>query len=313
MDGPTEAAQLVLLGGEVRTCLLPTAAALPRRAVVDLLRLRLDEPVRVSRRPNLYVASPARLTGVDCALPTDDGSRVRGIGTVLSCASVTEGHVMQVNAYTGVTAAGPDARRPWGHYLTRPGVIEPLGKLPERATARGFLTGSRDTELDPGLLAEALLAEVLRQLLPDRAPPLRAPRTRLRWVALRAVEADRPRLERFTLEENGLRTVELRLPDGSVPGDVAAFCADLALHDWLLTALIRLLEDHPPGPRPDSSGAVLRAAVDHLLHLWMPGARVAAPLSGLWEVLERTPGFTRQWQSLAQRVGDRAPRTRPSP
>lgn len=313
MDGPTEAAQVALLGGEVRTRLLPTARALRPAEAAELLRLRLDEPVRVSRRPNLHVVSPPRLTGVDCALPTDDGSKVRGIGTVISCASVTEGHVLQVNAYTGVTAAGPDARRPWGHYLSRPGVTEPLGKLPEPATARGFLAGSRETGLDPGLLAESLLTEVLRHPLPEPAEPLPAPRTRLRWVALRAAEADRPRLERFTLEEDGLRTVELRLPDGAVPGEVAAFCADLALHDWLLTTLIQLLDDHPPGA---PAGTVLHAAVDHLLHLWMPGARVAAPLAGLWEVLERTPGFTRQWQSLAQRVRDRAarpPRGRPSP
>src|SRR5690606_17155470 len=138
---------------------LPTARALRPSEAAELLRLRLDEPVRVSRRPNLHVVSPPRLTGVDCALPTDDGSKVRGIGTVISCASVTEGHVLQVNAYTGVTAAGPDARRPWGHYLSRPGVTEPLGKLPEPATARGFLAGSRETGLDPGLLAESLLTE----------------------------------------------------------------------------------------------------------------------------------------------------------
>src|SRR5690606_28431302 len=188
-----------------------------------------------------------------------------------------------------------------------------LGKLPEPATARGFLAGSRETGLDPGLLAEPLLTEVLRQPLPEPGEALPAPRTRLRWVALRAAEADRPRLERLTLEEDGLRTVELRLPDGAVPREVAAFCADLALHDWLLTTLIQLLDGHPADA---PAGTVLHAAVDHLLHLWMPGARVAAPLAGLWEVLERTPGFTRQWQTLAQRVRDRAarpPRGRPSP
>ncbi|CAL9545390.1 hypothetical protein SUDANB176_04331 [Streptomyces sp. enrichment culture] len=316
MNVPTEAAQVVLLGGEVRTCLLPTSRALHRTDVADLLRLRLDERVRVSERPNLYALSPPRLTGVDCALPTDDGTKVRAVGTVVSYASVTEGRVAQVNAYTGVPAAGPDGRRPWAHYLTRPGVVEPLGKLPERAVAQGFLAGSRGAVLDTGLIAEALLTEVLRHPLPDRRAPLRAPRTRLRWMALRAVDADGPRLEHFTLDEDGLRTVELRLPDGVEPRDVAAFCEDLALHDWLLTTLIRLWEDHPPGARPDTAGAVLRSAVDHLLHLWMPGARVGARLAPLWEVLERTPGFTRQWQSLSQRVRDRAPhvpRCRPSP
>ena len=48
----------------------------------------------------------------------------------------------------------------------------------------------------------------------------------------------------------------------------------------------------------------LRPAVDHLLHLWMPYAHVDCSLLHLWDVLERDPGFTRQWQNLVQRIRD---------
>lgn len=49
---------------------------------------------------------------------------------------------------------------------------------------------------------------------------------------------------------------------------------------------------------------VLRPAVDHLLHLWMPRARVAQDLAPLWDALEERPGFSRQWHNLVQRVRD---------
>lgn len=309
MGVPAEAADMVLLGGEVRTRLLPTARPLRAAETARLLELRPDEPVHVSARPNAHALSPPRPVGVDCALPTPDGTRVRAVGTVLSQASVTGGRVVQAHARTGATAAGPDGRRPWGHYLTRPGVVEPLGKLPEGAVARGFLAGGGPGELDLGLIAQRLLTEVLRHPLPDRQEPLPTPRTRLRWVALWAADAEAPRLERFTIEGDELRTARLRLPYDAPPDAVAAFCADLALHDWLLTTLIAVLEEHPPGAPPEAgSGRVLRWVVDQLLHLWMPGVRLDERLAPLWHALERTPGFTCQWQALAQHVRDRTPR-----
>jgi hypothetical protein len=36
----------------------------------------------------------------------------------------------------------------------------------------------------------------------------------------------------------------------------------------------------------------------------MPSARVDDLLSPFWESLDRRPGFTRQWQSLVDRVRD---------
>jgi hypothetical protein len=125
-----------------------------------------------------------------------------------------------------------------------------------------------------------------------------------------------PSIERFTLAEDELRTVRLRVPPGTPCADLAGLCDDLALHDWLLTTLVGLLDGISLGARtapvrarpgaPDRPTVVraLRPAVDHLLHLWMPRARVARELVPLWDVLEERPGFTRQWQALVQRIRD---------
>ena len=300
-----QSARPVLACGEVRTCLLPSFQALDGRAAAQLLRLRADEHVRVSERPNLYVLSPEVLTGVDCRLPTSNGAKVRAVGTVAARAVLTEGRLLQSTAYFGAPAAGPDARRPWGHYLVRPGVVEPFGKLPEQATAQGVLKGAARGELDLGVIAEGLLARLLRHPLLDRRPPFKSRRTQLRWVARRAPEGEPASLERFVLAEDGLRTVELRLPD-EVPAHAAAgLCEDLALHDWLLTTVVHMLDSSRLGAADGPSAVLaLRPAVDHLLHLWMPCAHVDPALVHLWEPLERAPGFTRQWQTLVQRIRD---------
>ncbi|MER5447242.1 SCO2521 family protein [Streptomyces sp. NPDC002766] len=291
--------------GEVRTCLLPSFQALDGRAAAGLLRLRADEHVRVSERPNLYALSPETLTGVDCRLPTANGTKVRAVGTVAARAALTEGRLLQATAYFGVPATGPDTRRPWGHYLVRPGVVEPFGRLPEQSTAQGVLEGAGRGELDLGAIAEALLARLLRHPLLDRKVPFKSRRTHLRWVASRVPEGERAELTRFTLAEDGLRTVELRLPENTPLAAAAGLCEDLALHDWLLTTVVHMLESSRLAAA-DGPAAVqaLRPAVDHLLHLWMPHARVDRSLVHLWEALEREPGFTRQWQNQVQRIRD---------
>ena len=48
----------------------------------------------------------------------------------------------------------------------------------------------------------------------------------------------------------------------------------------------------------------LRPAIDHLLHLWMPGARGGEISGAVWAGLDRRPGFDRQWQSLVHRIRD---------
>jgi hypothetical protein len=305
MAAPGRSARLVLACGEVRTTLLPSFQSLDGRASAQLLRLRADEHVRVSERPTMYALSPAVLTGVDCRLPTANGTKVRGVGTVAARAALVEGRVLQATAYFSTPATGPDMRRPWGQYLVRPGVVEPFGKLPEQATAQGVLKGAERGELDLGMIAEALLTRLLRHPLLDRKPPFKSRRTLLRWVARRAPEGERASLERFTLAPDGLRTVELRLPDEVPAAAAAGLCEDLALHDWLLTTVQHMLDSSRLSAADGPSAVLaLRPAVDHLLHLWMPRAHVDPSLGHLWDVLEHKPGFSRQWENLRQRIRD---------
>ncbi|MDQ0387899.1 hypothetical protein J2S54_004719 [Streptomyces sp. DSM 42143] len=304
----TRTPRAVLACGEIRTCLLPAGQALDIRAAAQLLALRADERVLTSERPGLYARSPDTLTGVDCPLPSANGARVRAVGTVAARAALTEGRVLQTSARFHLPATGPDQRRPWGEYLVRPGVVEPLGKLPHEAVAQGVLGGGRTGDLDAGLIAEGLLNRLLRHPLLDQCPPFRSRPTRLRWAALPAAAGEGPRLERFTLAEDELRTVRLRVPEDTPAAGLAALCEDLALHDWLLTTVVRMLDGVRLGTgAARDTGAVvrtLRPAVDHLLHLWMPRARVSPELAPLWDPLEGRPGFTRQWRNLVQRIRD---------
>jgi hypothetical protein len=298
-------ARPVLACGEVRTCLLPSFQALDGRAAAQLLRLRADEHVRVSERPTMYALSPAVLTGVDCRLPTSNGAKVRAVGTVAARAALTEGRLLQATAYFGAPPAGPDTRRPWGHYLVRPGLVEPFGRLPEQATAEGVLSGPGRGELDLGMIAEGLLTRLIRHPLLDRKPPFKSRRTHLRWVARRVSEGEPAALRSFTLAEGGLRTVELLLPEEVPAAAAAGLCEDLALHDWLLTTVQHMLDDSRLGAVDGPSAVLaLRPAVDHLLHLWMPRAHVDPALGHLWDVLEEKPGFSRQWENLRQRIRD---------
>ncbi|MGV9555066.1 SCO2521 family protein [Streptomyces sp. NPDC003522] len=305
MSGPQESTEPVLACGEVRTCLLPTREAVDERAAGELLRLRADERVRLSRRPNRHAVSPDVLTGVDCRLPTAGGARVRAVGTVTARAALVEGRVLQAAAHFSVPADGPDRRQPWGYYLVRPGVLVPVGKLSAPTVAEGFLTGHRQDELDVGSIAESLLARISRQhRLLDHDTPLNTTDTSLRWAALPAADGEAA-APRFTVADDGRRVVELRLPRGTPPAAAAALCEDLALHDWLLTTVADKLDGLRLGSDDDRAALkVLRPLVDHLLHLWMPQARVDRGLNALWQALEETPGFSRQWTSLAQRIRD---------
>ncbi|WP_225836924.1 SCO2521 family protein [Streptomyces sp. NK08204] len=308
MAPQTRPAGPALMCGEVRTCLLPTRDAVGARIAERLLQLRPDERVRLSRRPNLHALSPEVLTGVDCRLPTASGAKVRAIGTVAARAALTEGRVLQATAYFSAPATGPDRRRPWGYYLVRPGVLVPLGRLPREAVAQGFLDDPHAPELlDVGSVAEGLLARISRQhRLLDHDPPLRTSGTRLRWAALAAPAGTPAHLVSFTVDdEDSLRTAELRVPEDTAPDAVAGLCEDLALHDWLLTTVGHKLDGLPLGPA-NGAGALktLGPLVEHLLHVWMPRARVDPALGPLWQTLEQRPGFTRQWQNLVQRLRD---------
>ncbi|MFJ1603884.1 SCO2521 family protein [Streptomyces sp. NPDC088253] len=305
MGSPMDTTHAVLACGEVRTCLLPSFQPLDTRAAAHFLQLRSDERVLVSERPQVYALSPDTLTGVDCRLPAANGAKVRAVGTVVARAALTEGRVLQATAYFRAPAAGADQRQPWGHYLVRPGVLEPFGKLPEQAVARGILREPQKGELHLGLIAEGLLTQLRRHPLLDQKAPFKTRATRLRWVALRAPDGEGASIERFTLAEDELRTVELRVPAVQKTSAVAGLCEDLALHDWLLTTVVQMLDTSRLGATGGAAAVLaLRPAVDHLLHLWMPRARVDPSLGLLWEVLEREPGFSRQWQTLVQRIRD---------
>ncbi|MGW3286850.1 SCO2521 family protein [Streptomyces sp. NPDC001002] len=305
MTAPPGTASAVLSCGEVLTCVLPSQQPLDAESAAALLSLRTDERVLVSERPNLYARSPETLTGVDCALPTANGAKVRVVGTVAVRATLTEGRVLQTTAYFTAPADGPERRRAWGHYLMRPGRLEPLGRLPEQEAADGILSGGRPGELDLGLIADGLLTELLRHPLLDRTVPFKkSRRTHLRWAALTDSKGAGPSIQRFTLGEGDLRTVRLSVPDGTKPMAVAGLCEDFALHDWLLTTVVRLLDGRLGSVEAPTALTALRPAVEHLMHLWMPRARGDRTLSTLWDVLEQEPGFTRQWQSVSQRIRD---------
>jgi hypothetical protein len=299
----------MLAVGEVRTGLLQSSRSMPPDLVRRALGLIPGERVRSSQRPIAYAVSPDRLTGLDCRLATRSGARPRGVGTAVTRATVTGGRVLQGSTRTVLVRGGSDRRLPWWHYLARPGVVETTGRAGWADLADGFLGSPQPSTLDLGAPNERILDDIVVRPELDRRPPFRARRTTLRWVASTAeADGDGP-VAHFAVRSETLRTARLALPAGGLPADdlpaVVEWCEDVALHDWLLTTLIEMVDRSGLG---GVSGAAavrrLRPAVDHLLHLWMPAARVDRRLLPLWEWLERRPGFTRQWDVSVNRIRD---------
>ncbi|MFC6086480.1 SCO2521 family protein [Sphaerisporangium aureirubrum] len=288
----------MLVMGEVHTVLLQNSGELPESDCEKILALLAGERVRLSRRPVAHAVSPETLTGVDCRLPSASRARVRGVGTVVTRCAVTGGRVAQASAYARVTRAGVDRRLPWSHYLAVPGTIEVLGKAREDDLAAGCVAELPAEVLDLGAICGLRLDAVQSAPLLDRRAPFRASRTRLRWVA----GTGDPSIH-LTVHDERLRTLRLSHPEGFTAG-VVDLCEDLALHDWLLTALLltvgRARRDGAAGLHVPK----LDVAIDHLLHLWMPAARLPDALLPLWEALDRRAGLTRQWRSLVDRVRD---------
>ncbi len=296
------AEQLAIMG-EIHTGLLHNSVAVAAVDAARLLDHGLGEHIRRSERPAGYVVSPDELTGVDCALPVSSGARVRGIGTAASRSVIVGGHVVQGSAHLRVLRAEAGRRLPWSHYLAQPGVVECLhprasaGELTE-----GLLRAPRPGELDLAAISGRALDRVQERVELDHRAPFRTVRTRLRWTVDPPGPGRRP--VGFAVLDRTTRT--LRLPHSDAPlADQAALCEDLALHDWLLTTLLNLVERSGIGAGPRR--AVLRRllpALDFLAHLWMPGARVAPALTSVWQSLERRPGLSRQWQVNVDRVRD---------
>lgn len=296
--------------GEIRTGLLRHSGALDRAATASLLALVPGESVRDSQRPVAHALSPDTAEGVDCALAggADGRARVRVVGTVLTHGVVVGGHLAQSCSYAQVETAGAPRRNEWAYYTGRPGILETMSRTDPGRLADGFLAGGESADcVDVAALSERLVRRLQGSALLDGRPPLRFRWTRLRWSAvLPDAAADAPPRARadFVLVDEAIRTLRLNVAAADI-GGVLELCRDLALHDWILTTLAQRFDRLPAAGR-DRAAAVdwLRPVIDHLLHLWMPGARVDADLAALWAGFERRPGFTRQWDATVARVRD---------
>jgi hypothetical protein len=293
----------VLTFGTIRTGLLLSSGAISQDALVDTLRLLPGEHVRTSERPIAYGVSAEVLTGIDCSLTGASGARTRGVGTVATRAMITGGRVVQGSTYAGLVESEVGYRRPWSHFLGEPGTLEILNKIAWEDLAQGLMHRQRRPDINLDAICDRVLDQVQRSPRLDRSPPFKAARTTLRWILKEDRNSNSDHLS-FTVVNNELRIVELTLTDHSLPA-VLHLCEDLALHDWLLTTLLAMIERSTIGSGEQSYIlAKLRPAVDHLLHLWMPGVRVDSRLIPLWHGLDKRPGFTTQWEVSVNRIRD---------
>ena len=215
----------------------------------------------------------------------------------MSRAAITGGRVLQGSAYASIIRSEADRRLPWSHYLSRPGVVETLGKADHADLAGGFLTtGPAPDSLDLGAISGRMM-DLVQHRSPelDRRPPFLMARTRMRCVVVVTEAQPAEGRVQFTVEDTTTRTVQLTVGQNSLLAAVE-LCEDLALHDWLLTALLKPIERSRSerSARPQVVER-LRPAIDNLLHLWMPAARLEKFMLPLWESLEQRPGFTKQW------------------
>jgi hypothetical protein len=288
--------------GEVHTGLLLTSTAVPADAAASLLGVLPGCSVRTRQRPVRFAWSSDGLTGVDCLAPIAGRKEARLIGTCATRVCLTDGHIVQASTYATLQPEPTGRRRPWAHYLARPGVLELLGTAPEDHLVAGFLAGpSNSAVLNLGAVNTRALAMIQRSRQLDQKPPFRSRRTRLRWSA---EPAGTHQEMVFTLGADGLRTVRLRTEQVD-PGALADFCADLALHDWLLSALLDLVDRAVARSRPASELIrLLRPGIDHLVHVWMPAAHVDRALIGIWQDFDVRSGFSLQWQKTVERIRD---------
>ena len=279
-----------------------TSTAVSTDTAAELLAIVPGGTVRTRQRPIRHAWSPELLTGVDCSALLAERREVRVVGTPATRLSLTDGRIIQAGTYATLRHDQAGRRRPWAHYLAQPGVLEVLGKASEESLATGFLRGPATvTALDLGAVNIRTLADVERSELLDHAPPFRSRRTRLRWSA---ESSDDGQEIVFMLGADGLRTVRLRAAEPD-PRALADFCADLALHDWLLSTLLDIVDRAVARSRPTAELiGMLRPGIDHLVHAWMPGARGSRTLDRIWQDLDLRSGFSLQWQKTVERIRD---------
>jgi hypothetical protein len=296
-----------LLLGEVRTALLQHSEPVTPTVAREILQLRPGRRVLSATRPVAHVLSPELASGVHCQLATVSGTRVEGVGTALTRAAITGGRLIQASTRVLVIRRPFDVRPPWSHYLSQPGVVEFRGKADPDDLAQGFLGTDPRVVLDLGALTGRVLDRLQRSPELDRRPSFRAQRTRLRF-AVRVGSDEAPAgpagPAEFVVRDETLRTMFVTLTKGDLV-EIVGLCEDLALHDWLLTTVTRVIEGSRVGVASGDELVVrLRPVIDHLLHLWMPAARVDEALREVWDGLERRPGFSRQWESLVSQIRD---------
>ncbi|MER7449369.1 SCO2521 family protein [Nocardia beijingensis] len=296
---------LVVLG-EVRTCLLPSATALTGPEACDLLALMPGCTVRWRERPGTLAVSPTTAVGVDCDLALGEQT-AHIVGTVATSAVLSGGRVLQSSARTQVVRAANRRRQTWSHYLSRKGVTEVISRMPERtgsaeALAEGYLTSRAGAEtLDLASISERLLARLRADSRLDQKPPVRAGATRLRWVAWIGGAAGPT--AKLHLDDPTLRTVRMIVRDEADLQAAQRFCEDLAAHDWLLTVVTDALAeaDRFPSHSRDRTD-ILAPVLEDLTGLWMPGAHTPASMRTLWQKLQTDPGLSRQWNALVARL-----------
>ncbi|WP_280268965.1 SCO2521 family protein [Nocardia wallacei] len=301
------AAPLVVLG-EVRTCLLPSAAARTPAEGGGLLALMPGRAVRWRERPGTLAVSPTTAVGIDCDLTL--GEQVaRVVGTVATNVVLAGGRVLQSSARTRVVRAEERRRQTWSHYVSQKGVAEVISRIPERATAGagladGYLDGPGGGDiLDLASISERLLARIRADARLDQSPPVRAGTTRLRWAA-RVGGATAPTAA-LHLDDDVVRSIRLTVRADTDLDAAQRFCEDLAAHDWLLTVLAGALDEADRfASHSRDRMDILAPVLEHLTGLWMPGAHTPAALRTLWKELQTEPGFSRQWNTLVSRLRD---------
>lgn len=296
--------------GEVRTGLLSSRAALTRDQAVRLLEpLRPGEPVHTWERPIAHARSAPVVTGLDCqlALSADGRRRARAVGTVASHASLTGGTILQCSTVATVRSAASGRREQWSHYTARPGTLETLSEQRPERVREGFLGEGAQAGgglADFGAVSDRLVRRVQNSGMLQGTAPLLFQWTRLRWAAFvpaRPAPGAEPTAA-LALTDDLTRTLRLTVFASSAE-EIGEFCGDLALHDWILTTVIRRME-RISGIDAEADVREISPVVSRLLHLWMPAARVNAELAEVWRGFEQRPGFSRQWNSLVARMRD---------
>ncbi len=287
--------------GEVHTTNLMHSVAAPPAVVEQVLALVPGERVRTSTRPIAHAVSPQTYIGIDCGIPASR-SQLHGIGTLAARASVTGGRVVQADTYVSLRRSEAGRRLAWSHYLARLGVVETLGRGDPAGAGEAHLRSRPEVSaMGLGAVSARLLSTVQQSGHLDRQPPFLALRTVLRWVAY--LDATQQRC-RFTVEDDGLRTLRLDLPSGDL-NDTVALCEDIARHDWLLSTVMSMVDRSRIGVAdPVEVITRLRPAIDHLLHLWMPAAGLGGTAREVWAAVELRPGMSRQWDASVTRIRD---------